>query len=162
MITIGTILKDIGDYKETLITLFTQAPEIRRLLINDNTAGDALPDQLPRLSILPYLHVEEAADTPYSCLCVETDISRVTSPAVKEMRITLWACCHKELLAYTAEGYQGTRTDILADMADRRLRSADHLGLRALKLESAVNFSPFPQFYGRQLIYTVPERKQKG
>ena len=92
-------------------------------------------------------------------ICCEVDISRVPTGTIKDMKLIIWAYCHKEGMKYSKKGYAGTKVDILADMIERQLRDSDEFGIGKLQLKSAPYFFPSSKHYGRQLIYTIPDFK---
>ena len=86
----------------------------------------------------------------------------LSSGTVKDLKIIVLAYCHKDIMKYSKKGYYGTRVDILADMVERKLRDSYDFGIGKPKLISVTNFFPNNKYYGRQLVYNVPEFKVKG
>ncbi len=109
--------------------------------------------------IFPYLYVDDTQTEVLSYLCVEVDIPRIPTNTVKDMKLIIWAYCHKNGMRYSKKGYIGTRADILADMVERQLRESDKFGIGKLQLMSCSYFSPNKEYYGRQLIYNMPDFK---
>ena len=78
------------------------------------------------------------------------------------MKIIIWAFCNKSSMRYSKKGYLGTKADILADAVERALSDSQKFGIGKLHLDSATYLSSSnKQFYGRQLIFTVPDFKLK-
>lgn len=75
------------------------------------------------------------------------------------MKVIIWAYCHKTIMEYRRKGFNGTRIDILADMIERQLRDSNKFGIGKLKLESSTYFFPNREYYGRQLIFFMPDFK---
>ena len=146
-----SILNDIGLDKTRLISTFINSPDICRLLLEK--------DSYTR--IFPYLHINTQADMN-ACLCFEVDVPQIPTGMIKDMKIIVWSYCRLEQMQYAKEDYLGTKPDILADMAERELRASNQFGIGPLHLESVTNNLLENQFYGRQLVFTVPDFKMKG
>lgn len=156
-----SVLKDVGAYKNRILSLFINSPEIISLLLNDNLTDDNV-ENLVYSQIFPYLYVNETQTDQLSYLCIEVEVPRVPTKMIKDMKIIVWAYCHKGIMKYSKKDYLGTRADILADMADQCLAGSDSFGIGRPSLESVTYFFPNDKYYGRQLIYTMPEFKVKS
>ena len=157
MIHIGSILRDIGLYKNNIIIAFQNSKDICDLLFNDNSYAQSDVKNLPYKKIFPYLYVDETQTETSSFIQVEIDIPRIPTNTIKDMKVIIWAYCHKNIIQY--KGYNGTRVDILSDMIEQTLRDSNKFGIGKLKLESASYFFPNKVYYGRQLIYSMPDFK---
>lgn len=157
----GSILKDMGAYKNKLLSAFINSGEICQLLLDrpQYTAADA--EKLIYSQIFPYLYSDEAQTENLTFLCVEVDVSGIPTNTVKDMKLTVWAYCHKDSMKYSQDGYLGTRVDILSDMVERQLRGLNAFGIGKLQLESVTHFSPGDKYYGKQLVYHLPDFKFK-
>ena len=158
----GSILKDMGSYKSTLLSYFVNSEEICELLFNKKAYTEEDVDNLVYSQIFPYLYVDDTQDEVLSYLCVEVSVPRIPTGAIKDMKLIIWAYCHKDRMKYSKKGYSGTRADILADMVERVLRNSDKFGIGKLQLVSCEHFFPNSKYYGRQLIYNMPDFKVKG
>ncbi|MGL5434277.1 MAG: hypothetical protein ACRDBO_02600 [Lachnospiraceae bacterium] len=155
----ATILNDIGLYKKQLLALFLDSADIRECLLDgQNGSADTLINQ----QVYPYLYVDNSRMDPLTYLDVEVDIPKLPSRTIKDIKITIWAYCHKDIMEYTKDGYCGTRSDILADMADRQIAGSGISGIGTLNLTSAAHIMPASNFYGLELIYTTSDFKVKG
>ena len=65
-------------------------------------------------------------------------------------------------MQYEKDGYLGTRPDILADMIERKLHASSQFGIGQLRLESVTSNVLDNRYYGRQMLFTVPDFKTKG
>ena len=156
-----SILNDIGLYKTRLISTFINSPDISRLLLEKDSYTQDEADSLLYTRIFPYLHINTQADMN-ACLCFEVDVPQIPTGMIKDMKIIVWSYCRLEQMQYAKEDYLGTKPDILADMAERELRASNQFGIGPLHLESVTNNLLENQFYGRQLVFTVPDFKMKG
>lgn len=122
--------------------------------------------------IFPYLYIDETQTEVKAYICYEVDIPDVQSKTIKGMKITIWCICHKSCMKCSKRDYLGTRADKLADAVERALRNYEFqqeskgkaaYGIGKLQLKSVLNFSSVnKEFYGRQLIFSVPEFKIRG
>ena len=158
----GSILKDMGSYKSTLLSYFVNSEEICELLFNKNPYTEEDVDNLIYTQIFPYLYVNDTQDEVLSYLCIEVDVPRIPTGTIKDMRLTIWAYCHKDTMQYSKKGYSGTKADILADMVERVLRDSNKFGIGKLQLMSCDHFFPNNKYYGRKLVYSMPDFKVKG
>lgn len=156
----ATILKDIGAYKSQLIRAFTASDDICELLLGKGYNDDDL-DDITYSHIYPYLYVDDTQDKEWSYLCIEVDIPRIPSATIKDMKIIVWAYCHKKIMKFIKKGCQGTRVDALSDMAEKALTQSEWFGIGKLHLDSVTYMYPTSKHYGRQLIFTVPDFKVK-
>lgn len=166
----ATILNDIGLYKNELIKLFLDSTDICECLQDGQTEPLSAQGLLFK-QVFPYLYVHSKDSQPLSYLGVEVDIPKLPSRTVKDVKITIWAYCHKDIIAYEKAGYSGTRADILADMIDRRIMISELSGIGTLNLQSAAHITPGnselclsdfgSHYHGIELIYTTSDFRLK-
>lgn len=156
----GSVLKDIGSYKNKLLSAFIASKDICDLMmfgIDSYTEEDI--ENLIYTQIYPYLYTDDTQDDVLPYLCIEIDVPRIPTRTIKDMKLIVWAYAHKKCMKYSKKGYIGTRVDILADMVERQLRDSDKFGIGKLQLESVTYFFPSKIHYGKQLIFTIPDFK---
>ena len=158
----GMFLKDIGSCKQRLLTAFANNEDICELLFNKKPYTEDDVENLVYTQIFPYLYIDETQTESRAYLCFEVDVPRCSSETIKDMKIVIWAYCHKDIMKYSKKGYYGTKVDILADMVERQIRDSYDFGVGKPELTLVSNFSPNDKYYGRQLIYNVPDFKFKG
>ena len=158
----SSVLKDIGSYKNELLSVFTTSEDICELLFNKKPYTEEDVDNLIYSQVFPYLYVDETQTDVKTYICCEVDIPRVPTGTIKDMKLIIWAYCHKEGMKYSKKGYVGTKVDILADMIERQLRDSDKFGIGKLQLQSVTYFFPNNKYYGKQMIYNMPDFKLKG
>ena len=113
--------------------------------------------------IFPYLYINDTQTKALPYICFEVDIPRVPTSTIKDIKIIIWAYSHKDCMRYSQKTYLGTRVDILSDAIERVLRNSTNLGIGKVELDSAtVMSSSNKNYYGRQLIFTIPDFKFKG
>ena len=154
-----SILKDMGSYKNTILSIFINSSEICELLFNKKLYTDEDVEDLVYTQIFPYLYIDETQTEVLTYLCFEVDIPRVPTGTIKDMKLIVWAYCHKDTMKYSKRGYSGTKVDILADMVESQLRESDKFGIGKLQLLSCNYFSPNNKYYGKQLVYNMPDFK---
>lgn len=132
-----------------------------RLFLGKSYAEDDV-DELMYKQIFPYLYIDETQTEVLPYLCFEVDIPRVPTGTIKDMRLIVWCYCHKDCMRYNQKDYIGTRADIMADIVERELHDSRKFGIGKLQLESTtyMNSGNF-KYYGRQLIFKIPDFKVK-
>lgn len=160
--TEGSVLKDIGSCKQRLLSAFVKNEDICELLFDKKPYTESDVEKLLYDRIFPYLYIDDVQTQSVAYLCFEVNVPRCFSGSVKELEIIIWAYCHRDVMKYSKKGYYGTKVDILADMVERQIRDSYELGIGKPELISATNFYPNNKYYGRELIYRVPEFKVKG
>lgn len=158
----GSVLKDIGSYKNKLLSAFVTSDDICELLFNKKPYTEEDVDNLIYSQVFPYLYVDDTQKEVLSYICLEVDIPRIPTRTIKDMRLIIWVYCHKNIMKYSKKGYLGTRVDILADMAERQLRNSNEFGIGNLHLDTVTYFFPQKEFYGKQMIFTISDFKVKG
>lgn len=162
----ATIIKDIGLYKNRLVNLLLQSPDICEALLGlgyteEDVFGDENDDDdygIVYRQVFPYLYIDETQTTVLPYLCLEVDIPRVPTRTIKDMKIIIWCYCHRDCMKYSKKGYLGTRADILSDMVERQLRSSEKFGIGLLQLDSVTYLSNTnSNYYGRQMIFTISD-----
>lgn len=153
-----SMLKDIGIYKEVLISNF-MSEDILELLLGANYTEEQAEDVVYS-QVFPYLYVEDVQTKTLTYICADIVVEQA-SPKMKNVTLVIWAYCHKDVMKYKKTGYRGNRVDILADMIDRKIRDLDDFGIGKLDLKKSTYFALEKLFYGRQLIYTIPDFKVK-
>lgn len=155
------VLKDIGLYKNRLVSALLNSDNIIKLLLNKDTYSDEEVDNLMYTQVFPYLYVDGTQIEVLSYLCLEVNIPRIPTTTIKDVQIIIWAYCHKDCMKYSKKGFLGTRVDILADMVERELRDSDRFGIGKLRLTSVSHFFPNNKYYGREMRFTIPDFKVK-
>lgn len=158
-----SVLNDIGEYKDTLLDILLSNDDICETLLGKDFTSDNRSD-LIYTQVFPYLYVDETQTEVLSYICVEVDIPRVPTGTMKDMKLIVWAYSHKDCMRYSYDGYSGTRADILSDMIDRQVSNPETCrtyGIGKPTLSSVTYFFPQSKYYGRQMIYTIPDFKVK-
>lgn len=155
----SSVLKDMGCYKSNLISAFLKSNEICELLINKTDYSDDEIDDLLYTHIFPYLYIDEVQTEVKTYICFEVDIPKFSTGTIKDMKLIIWIYSHKEDMKYSKQGYCGTKVDILADIIERQLRDSDEFGIGKLEIVSCTYFIPNKKYYGKQLIYNMPDFK---
>lgn len=150
-------LKDIGTYKNRLLTTIIKSDDICELILGKNYDKTDVDEKLTYKNIFPYLYVDDTQTTADTYICFEVSVPRAQDFTYKNMKIDVWCYCHKDIMKYSKKGYLGTRADILGDMIDRLLNSSDKYGLGRLKLESSMPLNVSKVHYGRHMSYSCVE-----
>ena len=148
--TEGTILKDMGSYKNRIISAFTSSKEICELLFNKEPYSEQDVEKLIYDQIYPYLYVDDTQTNVKTYICFEVDVPKIPTATIKDMKLIIWAYTHKDGMKYSKKGYSGTKVDILADMIERQLRESDKFGIGKPQLLSCTYFIPNNKYYGKR------------
>lgn len=167
----STTLKDLGLYKNYLLNMIIQSDDIKDAMFVDKNKESKKHGNLNQLiykQIFPYLYVDETQTEVLPYICIEDDIPRVPTSTVKNMQLTIWAYAHKDCMQYDYYNYSGDyigdRPDALCDMIDRIIMSEENyysFGIGKPELKSVGHLFPQNKYYGRQLIYEIPDFKSK-
>ena len=155
----GSVLKDMGSYKTPLVTALVNSDDICELMFNKDPYTEEDVDNLLYTQIFPYLYVDETQTEVKPYICFEVDIPRIPTGTIKDAKLTIWVYSHKDGMRYSKEGYSGTKVDILADMIERQLRESNEFGVGKLQLLSCTYFIPNSKYYGKQMVYNMPDFK---
>lgn len=153
-----TMLRDLGSYKNKIITALLQNPDIMECLLGKNYTESQV-DEIVYKQVFPYLYIDETQTDTKTYIGIEIDPT-CTTRTIKDSKLIIWEYCHKDIMKYSKKGYTGTRADILADMIERTIRNLD-LGIGEPEIKSANYFMPNSKYYGRALIYNVPDFRIK-
>lgn len=153
-----TMLRDLGSYKNKIIGAFTESADIMECLLGKGYTQTQV-DGIVYKHVFPYLYVDDTQTETESYIGVELDPTAPTG-TIKDSKLIIWEYCHKNIMKYSKKGYTGTRADILADMIDRIIREMD-LGIGKPQILSAKYFMPNSNYYGRVLLYNIPDFKIK-
>lgn len=161
------VLKDSGVYKDKLLSIFLNSDNIKDIL-----TGDAYTDEMwygtadddcgiIYKQIFPCLYADETQTAVKTFIGFEVDFPEIPTSTIKNVSLTIWAYCHKDILRYSREGFSGTRADILADMIERELRNSDKPGIGSMQLKSTQRIFLNNTYYGKEIIYFIPDFKFK-
>ena len=156
-----TILKDIGLYKNRLISCILKSSEICDAMIMKENYDESDIDNLVYTQVFPYLYVDDTQNDTLPYLCMEVNIPRIPSHTIKDIQIVMWIYSHKECMSYSKKGYLGTRVEILSDMVTRELFDSNKFGIGKLSLQSVRYLFPSNKYYGRELIFNTSDFKIK-
>lgn len=156
-----SLLHDIGLYKNRLINVFLNNSDICQLLLDeDNITSDSV-DNLVYSQVFPYLFVDNTQTQKLTYLCIEIDVPKVPTRTIKDLKLTIWAYCHKDCMKYSQKGFLGTRVDILSDMIERTLQDSNLFGIGKLHLDYVTRMFPQSSYYGREMVFSIPDFKYK-
>lgn len=159
----NSTLKDIGIYKNKLISLLLSSKEICDSLLQDGYTEQDV-DNLIYTQIFPYLYIDDVQTEVRSYICADISIPIIPNGTIKKCQLTIWTCVHKDSMRYLYPGYVGTKPDIIADMIDRLITNdinCRKFGIGKAFLTSVGHFLPQTNYYGRELKYTLPDFKVK-
>lgn len=157
-----SILKDIGLYKNRLVSSILNSTEICETLLIDKECTEENIDNLVYTQVFPYLYIDNTQTSVLPYLCMEVIIPKVPTHTIKNVQIKLWIYAHKDCMQYSKKGYLGTRVDVLSDMVVRVILNSDKFGIGKPELQSVGYIFPNNKYYGRELILNTSDFKVKG
>lgn len=161
------MLKEIGEYKDRLSSIFVTSDKICTLLLGEDYENkiDDLDNELGKY-IIPHLYVPETVTEQHSYIMFETYVPNLSS-TIKTMKIVIEAICHKGVTKYKEKpkGYYGPRYDVLAQYIEELLCPNDEItkkniikkfGIGGLEMKPD-NIFLTNDFIGRTLTFMVPD-----
>lgn len=156
-----TMLKDIGLYKNRLISSLLKNSDICDAIVMKDSYNETDIDNLTYTQVFPYLYVDDTQKEVLPYMCIEVNIPRIPTNTIKDVQVIMWVYSHKECMRYSKKGYLGTRVDILSDMITKELMDSDKFGIGKLTLQSVRYIFPNNKYYGRELIFNTSDFKIK-
>lgn len=161
------MLKEIGEYKNQLRSIFVNNDNICKLLLGEDYKNkfDDLDSELDKY-IIRHPYIPDTITTQNSYIMLETYTPKAYGK-IKTMKIVVQAVCHKGIAEYKEkpEGYSGLRYDVLAELIEELLCPEDvserkkitkMFGIGAPDLESVDIFLD-KEIIGRTLTFIVPD-----
>ena len=152
------MLRDLGSYKNKIIAALLQNSDLMECMLGVGYTEDQV-DKIVYKQIFPYLYVDDTQTETQSYIGIEIDPT-VPTNTIKDSKLIIWVYCHKDIMKYSKRGYTGTRADIISDMIERTIRDMD-LGIGKPEILSAKYFIPSTKYYGRVLLFNIPDFKIK-
>lgn len=165
-----SVNRDLGRCKNILANILVDSEDIKEIMVFGEPYSDEMwygkdNDEndfgIIYKQIFPHLYASETQTRVKPFIFFETNIYRIPTSAIKDIKITIWCLCHKNCMQFSKKGYLGTRADILADAVERSLNDTYRFGIGKLRLESVTNMSVLDNYYGREMIFTCPDFKEK-
>ena len=103
----GSVLKDIGSYKNKLLSAFVTSDDICELLFNKKPYTEEDADNLLYSQVFPYLYVDETQTDVKAYICCEVDIPRVPTGTIKDMKLITSIVNSPELVELVNADYVG-------------------------------------------------------
>lgn len=115
--------------------------------------------------IFDYGYVDGTTDSTEAYICVESEINRVSSPTMQDLRVFVTVICHKGYMSLdpaTFTGVLGNRRDNLVRYIDKVLNDSEVFGIGKLTLDSIRTVSAPNGFSAREITYRIADFKDKG
>ncbi len=165
-----TVLKDIGLVKNRILPLLLNSDDIMEILLGkgyteEQVWGNDEDDDdygIVYKQVFPTLYIDETQTEVLSYLCFEVDVPRIPTGTIKDMKIIVWAYCNKSSMRYSKKGYLALKPIFWLMRLKEHCLIHKKFGIGKLHLDSATYISSSnKQFYGRQMIFTIPDFKSK-
>lgn len=153
------MLKDVGDYKTEMISLFLNNKDFCDLMLMNKDYTEENIDNLVYSQVFPYLYSDETQKEVLPYVCIETLPIRANG-TIKKMKCMLWVYANKKCMNVSMLGYSGTRVDMICDIIEQIIRNL-YLGVGKVEFDFSRIIFPNSKFYGKEFIFTVPDFQLK-
>ncbi|WP_143322879.1 hypothetical protein [Clostridium sp. HBUAS56010] len=116
------MLKELGRYKITLLSLLKNSDNICKILLGDNYENENydLDSELEKY-LIPHLYIQGTIKEKRSYILFDTGMYKGGS-SIKTMRITIQVICDKSIIeCKPPRGYYGFKYDVLAQYVEELL-----------------------------------------
>lgn len=151
-----TVLKDIGIYKNRLLSHFLSNTDFCDVMLQKKDYTDDDIDNLMYSQLFPYLYVDGTQTEVMPYVDIEI-VMNAGSGTVKNMLLYVDTFAHKDCMVCNQKGYLGNRCDILADIIERSLHDCKDFGIGRFQLLSVGYLNVSSDYYGRRMIFSVPD-----
>lgn len=161
------MLKELGEYKNNLRSIFANDDKICRLLLGENFESmDFNFDNEFDKYVVQHLFIANTIMDTKSYIMFESYVSS-TYGSTKTMKVIIQTICHKDIVKYDEkpDGYPGLRYDVLAQYIEELLCPPDKqkrndiikkFGIGSFEL-MGVDIFQTEKYIGRILTFTVPD-----
>lgn len=149
-------LEEIPEYKNDLLHAFIENEKIITYIgSKDENVQD--PVDLIGANIFPNPYIPETESKVKTYLCMDIYVPRVKDKIFKDVQIVLNVFSHKDMSTYKGK----SRVDLLNIEVDKTLNGNTSFGIDAVELVSVLPYIPNSKFFGKQIIYNVPNFNQR-
>lgn len=162
----NTFLDELVEYPvKALHCIGTDAAVVQLLTDNPNVDMDSeTADAVFDKYLYDYLYVDGTTMESEAYVCVEAETAKSPTPTMQNMKLYVTVICHKQFMKVDAtkfKGMIGNRRDNLVRYIDKLLNGSDIFGIGKLSFESARTIPAPTGFTARELMYSVPEFRNK-
>ena len=148
-------LVEIRSAKETIANMLLSNQAIVSSLIEE-TDFDSDQDEIMYNIIYPYIYIDGTQTKAMSYICYEVNADSMDSEYWKNLEITIFVICHKDLMKTR---FNGVRTDYIASEIDKVINGSKQLGARMnpVELDTCTSGVVNNDYCYRQLVYNVTD-----
>lgn len=149
-------LEEIPMYKDDLLHAFIENDKIITYIdSHDENVQD--PVDLIGTHIFPNPYIPDTETAVKVYLCMDIYVPRVQDMIFKDVQIVINIFSHKKMSTYKSK----SRVDLLNIEVDKVLNGNMDFGVDAVKLVSVMPYIPNNNFFGKQIVYNVPNFNQR-
>lgn len=149
-------LEEIPEYKNDLLIAFANNADIRTYIHN---LSDKVRDPVDLIgeNIFPTPYIPDVQSEVKTYLCLDVYVPRVRDKIFKDVQIVINIFSHKQMSTYKNK----SRVDLINIEVDKILNGNPDFGIDRAELVSVMPYIPNNNFFGKQIIYNVPNFNQR-
>lgn len=147
-------LEEIPIYKSDMLRAFVGNENIVTYINNANIDD---PVDLIGENIFPNPYIPDTQSEVKNYICMDIYVPRVKDMLFKDVQIVVNIFSHKNSSTYKGK----SRVDLINIEVDKILNGNFDFGIDKVDLVSVMPYIPNSSFFGKQIIYTVPNFNQR-
>ncbi|WP_024348496.1 hypothetical protein [Lacrimispora indolis] len=147
-------LEEIPIYKSDMLRAFVCNENIVTYINNANIDD---PVDLIGENIFPNPYIPDTQSEVKNYICMDIYVPRVKDMLFKDVQIVVNIFSHKNSSTYKGK----SRVDLINIEVDKILNGNFDFGIDKVDLVSVMPYIPNSSFFGKQIIYTVPNFNQR-
>lgn len=150
-----------GLYKQKIKSMLYKSDNLLNLLIGDcSELSNAEKIKKFNENVKSHLFIDDTLTEKETLIFFDV-VNRSTNSQTKDLRIVLYAICHRDLLdePHKLQDYYGNRADVLSELIEETLLNKDNanqFGIGKLKLDT-VDIYNSETYYGTEMIFSATD-----
>lgn len=156
-------LTELSEYKQKLLTLFLNDPQIVAVL-RDKSEGSIPAMDLRYKQVFPWKHVVDTSENARSFITFNITVPDCPTIAVTDFNLIIWVFTHESLMPFDKEAAtrtgvdaRGTRDDILCQLITDALNGRTDYGFGKVSLKKSDFFDAGKDYVGRYLVFHIQD-----
>ena len=149
-------LEEIPKYKSDILHAIIDNEKIITY-INPDKEKYSDPSDLIGVNIFPNPYIPDVQTEVKTYICVDVYVPRVQDMIFKDVQMVINVFSHKSVSTYHGK----SRVDLINIEIDKILNGNYDFGVDKVDLISVLPYLPNSKFFGKQLIYNVPNFNQR-
>lgn len=149
-------LEEIPKYKTDLLQELLKVNDIITYIGNEDD-GIQDPVDLIGVNVFPFPYVPDTETEVKTYICMDIYVPKVKDMIFKDVQIVVNIFSHKKKGTYKGK----SRVDLINIEVDKILNGNYDFGIDKVELVSVMPYIPNSNFFGKQLVYNVPNFNQR-